>query len=114
MQHVESTINLIEGYIPNLGEMLKDHESATAYITSVIQELLKRAQSDGLLKGVQQNWAQWKGADLGFFSFFFKVSSLISKCGLLVFFEIHVEISVFDTNSVFILSPLTAKIYCWH
>merc|ERR1719476_9308 len=44
--------------------MLKDEKSATSYITNVIQELLKRAQGEGLLKGVQQDWARWKGADL--------------------------------------------------
>merc|ERR1719266_2066013 len=33
-------------------------------MTNVIQELLKRAHAEGMLKGVQQNWSQWKGADM--------------------------------------------------
>lgn len=64
LRNVENTIRLIEGYIPNLKELIKDETKATEYMTNVIQELLKRAHNEGLLKGCQQNWAKWQGADL--------------------------------------------------
>jgi len=64
MQHVESTINLIEAYIPNLKELLKDEKKAASYITNVIQELLKRAQKEGLLKRGGHDWTVMHGADL--------------------------------------------------
>jgi len=62
---IQHSINLIETWIPEMKELLaKDEEGAAQYLTHLVQELLKRASAEGLLKGVQQDWSKWKGANI--------------------------------------------------
>eukprot|EP00494_Astrolonche_serrata_P008730 UN08774 len=64
LRDLERAISLIEKYIPRTDQIFLSEEENKTYMTAVIQELLKRAQNAGLLKGIQQNWGDWAGVDL--------------------------------------------------
>jgi len=63
---IQHSIDLIENLIPEMKQLLDEDnaEGATHFLTHLVQELLKRAHAEGLLKGVQQDWSKWKGADI--------------------------------------------------
>jgi len=46
--HLEATINLIDKYIPNIHGLLQNQDDSKMYLTAVIQELLKRAQTKAI------------------------------------------------------------------